>query len=383
MANIEDYIKWRGDITFEVDPFNEVDNLLLSELAYIDFDGIVGPGRKDEISLSEAERLFFEKHTKEEIMDTVMFVKVAPFFMKPMAESERFGRMKLCAYVNEVDRESQSQFSAVTFIMPDNTYFVAYRGTDSSLIGWKEDFNMSYLYETPGQRRAVLYLNDNFKSCRKPIRVGGHSKGGNFAIFAASFCLESIQNRILNVYTNDGPGFRDEVLEAPGYNRILPKITSIVPEETLVGMIQGNNITHHYVKSDKKGIAQHDATTWQVIRNHFEYVERSDQAMIIDETMRSWLSEIPDDKRERFVDVLFDVIMAGGANTTDDFVSGGLKSVSNAYDRIKELDTGDQELLFDIINKLMSSYEEKSYEHLKNSFVSSLKTNIKKLMNME
>ena len=376
MANIEDYIAWRGDLSFDVDPFNEVDNLILSELAYSDFGGIVSDSKKDEISIKDVANKFFELHTEEEIMDSIMNVKVAPLYLRPMAESERFSKIKLCGYVNEIDNETQVQFSVVTFLLPDKTYYVAYRGTDSSMIGWKEDFNMSYLYETPGQKRAVEYLNDNFKHCRKPLRVGGHSKGGNFAIFASAFCLESIQNRIINVYSNDGPGFREEVLNAPGYNAILPKIISIVPEQTLISVIQGNKLKHKYVKSNAMGIGQHDATTWQVLRNRFEIADRSEGSEIIDGALRDWLAGIPDEKRERFVDILFDaILMGGGDNTADEIAAGGLKNISEILKRIKELDPEDQKLFWSTFGRLNDSVGSKAYEH----FIASAKQKFKNL----
>ena len=379
MGNMEDYLKWRGDITFDMDPFNEVDNLILSELSYVDFGGIVGSGRDDEISLLDVCDKFFELHTEEEIMDSIMSIKIAPFLMKPMVESERFKRTRVCAYVNEIDNDTQIQFSAVTFLLPDDTYYVAYRGTDSSIIGWKEDFNMSYLYMTPGQRRAVEYLDEHFGSSKKSLRIGGHSKGGNFAVFASAFCQESVQKRIMNVYTNDGPGFRDEVLEAEGYNRILPKIVSTVPEQTLIGMIQGNKLHHRYVKSSNKGIMQHDAISWQVIGNHFLYVERSDEAEITDQALSAWLSEIPDEKREKFVDILFDTLMAGGANTTDDFVTGGIKNMNEVIKRIRELDEEDQRFMRDIVSRLRESYEARAYEHMASSAKNRLKETLNRL----
>ncbi len=365
MANIEDYIRWRGDLPFDVDPFNEVDNLILSQLSYTDFEGVVPASKNESVSLKEAEKKFFELHTEEEIMDTIMMVKVAPFLMKPMLESERFKKIRLCAYVNEIDNETQIQFSAVTFILPDNTYYVAYRGTDNSMIGWKEDFNMSFVFETPGQKAAVMYLNDNFKRSKKLLRVGGHSKGGNFAIFASSFCLDSIQERIINVYSNDGPGFRQEVVNAPGYNRILPKIIALAPDETLISSIQNNKLKYKYVKSDEKGgINQHNAMSWQVMGNKFEYTNKSSGAVIVDKAMHEWLSGISDAKREKFVDLLFDLLMAGGVNTADDLVAGGLKGFGDLLKRVKELDKEDQKFLWSILGRFNGSLGTQATEHL-------------------
>ena len=380
MGNIEDYLKWRGDITFDMDPFNEVDNLLLSEIAYIDFGGIVSESRSEVISLKNACKKFFELHTKEEVMDSIMNIRVAPFFMEYMLETKRFEKLKLCAYINEIDNDTQVQFSAVTFMVPDGTFYVAFRGTDASMIGWKEDFNMSYLWETPGQKRAVEYLDENFRLSKKPLRVGGHSKGGNFAVFASAFCQESVQKRIINVYTNDGPGFRDEVLSSEGYNRILPKIISIVPEQTLIGLIQGNKLKHIYVKSSVKGIMQHDATTWQVIGNHFEYAARSTESDILDATIADWLSGISDEKRAKFVDILFEILMAGGANTADEFVSGGFKNLNEVMKSMRDLDEEDQKFMWDILNRFRESFENKTYEHMIFTAKDKVKKQLKKFL---
>ena len=161
MGNIEEYLDWRGDITFDVDPFNEVDNLILSELVYTDFGDIVPGDFEHKISIKEAHDRFFACHTEEEIMNQVSTVKVAPFIMHRLVESKRFEGLLLYGYVNEISNEDQVQFSVMTCELPDGTIYVAYRGTDNSLIGWKEDFNMSFVYETPGQKQAALYLNQN------------------------------------------------------------------------------------------------------------------------------------------------------------------------------------------------------------------------------
>lgn len=177
MANIMDYMDWRGDLSFEADEFNEVDNLILAQLAYVDFEGIVtAEENAPAVPLKEASGQFWEKNDKDEILARVSMTKSAPFVMEKMAETKRFSDVKLRCYVNEIRDEEQFQFSAVCVELPDDSLYVAFRGTDNTITGWREDFNMGYLSETPGQLRAVEYLNRAVTDKKQRVRVGGHSR---------------------------------------------------------------------------------------------------------------------------------------------------------------------------------------------------------------
>ena len=205
MANIFDYLTWRGDVPFSVDPFNEVDNLVLSELAYTDFDGIVPQGGAA-VSLQTVCDAFFARHTEEELLSLRDYTAKAPLLLRGMLSGERFRDAKLSWYVNEISKDQALQLSAVTVLLPNRTAFVAFRGTDGTVVGWKEDFNFSFQSQTEGQGRAVAYLNRVGKALACPLYIGGHSKGGNLAVFAAVKASESVRGRILAVYNNDGPG---------------------------------------------------------------------------------------------------------------------------------------------------------------------------------
>ena len=228
MSNIFDYLEFRGDIPLEREPFNEVDNLVLSELAYVSFEGIV-PCDGSAVPVADVRDAFFAVHPREEIREDSNHIVRAPLLLDGMASGRRFGTAEIMGYADIVDTDEMVQMSAVTFLLSDGTAYVAFRGTDSTVVGWKEDFNMSWLPETEGQRRAVWYLNETGKRLDRPLRVGGHSKGGNFAVYASAFCDSRIRDRIREVYTNDGPGFRPEVMETKEYRSVLPKVISIVP----------------------------------------------------------------------------------------------------------------------------------------------------------
>ena len=252
MSNILDYLDWRGDICITASPFNKVDNLLLSELSYVNFDGIL-PGIEEDIwmTVKEAEQIFFSKYNKKEIYEERSFMAKAPLVLEKMAKAKRFQDMKLSCYVNQIDEEEEKQFSALVAECQDNTYFVAFRGTDDTLVGWKEDFNMSYILAVPSQLEAVSYLEKVAEKVRGKLRLGGHSKGGNLAVYAAVQCKEEIQERIIEIYNNDGPGFSKEMLISEPYNRVRERIWTIVPQTSVVGMLLEHEEEYLVTKSSQ------------------------------------------------------------------------------------------------------------------------------------
>ncbi|MDO4621002.1 MAG: DUF2974 domain-containing protein, partial [Lachnospiraceae bacterium] len=318
MGNILEYLDWRGDLSFEADPFNEVDNLILTALAYTEFDGIVpGPEEDSAIGIQEANDRFWSVHTREEVEKATTFYKDAPFLLEKMAASERFKNLQMKNYVNRIDVGQDEQMSAITFIPDDGTVYVAYRGTDDTLIGWKEDFNFSYYTKgTVGQRDAVRYLNEIQKADDRKLRVGGHSKGGNFAIYASAFCEESVRNRILQVYSNDGPGFSEAFTQSPEILRISDRVVKYTPEFSMVGTLLFNTVTPRVVRSSETGVMQHDAFSWQVIGNHFLLADGTSRASdIFDQTMRTWISGESQENRKLFIDTFFGLFDAAGVTT--------------------------------------------------------------------
>ncbi len=194
-------------------------------------------------------------------------------------------------------------------------------------------------------------------------------------MFAAAFCDKKIQNKIIAVYSNDGPGFRKEVLEAPGYKRILPKVVSTLPEDSLVGVLLGNEYQNRFVKSDKSGgVNQHNGFTWQVTKDGFEYVENQGQnSLIMEDSLKLWLSDLDDEKRKRFVDLLFDTLMASGANTTDDFVANGLKSITEGFKLFNDATEEDKKLFMEIFKRLASSIRVSATSRYKQKITSNIK----------
>ena len=354
MADLFEYLKWRSDVPFSVAPLNDVDNLVLAELAYSDFSGIV-PSDGRPVPVVEVCERFFQAHDKEEILKSTSFTAKAPLLMENMVTGGRFGNMQLCWYVDHLDEERTAQMSAVTFLLDDGSIYVAFRGTDSTLVGWKEDFDIGCLTETRGQELAVSYLDRIAQALDAPIRVGGHSKGGNFAVYAASFCRPEIQNRILGVYSNDGPGFRKEVTERPGYLRILPKVCKIVPDTSMIGMLLADKAARRVVRSTASGIMQHDAFSWSTERDRFEPAESSELGKLMNNVLATWIDGMNDNLRSSVVDTIFDAFEATGADTFHEIAQQKWKSAEAVLGYLFKIPREKQEELFQLAGSLLKN----------------------------
>lgn len=354
MSDLFDYLKWRSDVPLSVAAFNEVDNLVLAELAYSDFSGIV-PSDGTPVPVTEVCERFFQMHDKEEILKNTSFTAKAPLLMKQMVTGSRFGTTQLCWYVNDLDEEKTAQMSAVTYLLSDGTIYVAFRGTDSTLIGWKEDFDIGCLTETRGQLLAVSYLDLIAESFDAPIRVGGHSKGGNFAIYAASFCRPEIQDRIISVYSNDGPGFRKEVTEMPGYLRVLPKLCKIVPDTSMIGMLLADKAARRVVRSSAFGILQHDALSWSTERDRLEPAEPSELGKLLNNVLASWIDGMDDNLRNSVTDTIFDAFEATGADTFHEIAQQKWKSAEAVLGYLFKIPKEKQGELFHLAGSLLKN----------------------------
>ncbi|MBQ8159726.1 MAG: DUF2974 domain-containing protein [Clostridia bacterium] len=355
MANILDYMAWRGDVPFSVSPFNEVDGLVLSELVYADFSGIVPEGDEG-ITVEEARKRFWGKHTPEEIMARDDYTKMAPFLMDQMADNGRYGGTVLRHFLNIVDPSADIQLACMTFSLPDNTDFVAFRGTDSTIVGWKEDCLLSYLPETAGQRRGVAYMNEHFTGSDRPLRVGGHSKGGNLAVYAAARCNPAIQDRILTVYNNDGPGFLEGFIQSEEYQKILSRIVSVLPGSSLVGTLLEHTMQEHVVKSNAMGLIQHDGFSWQVLGNRFEELDkRSDGSLLTEKVFHKWLGDQTESNRRVFVNTLFGLLESTGKSTLGQIRKDVVPSLNEMRKMLENMPKEDRDVTWNMILQLLQT----------------------------
>ena len=240
MANIMDYLDWRGDLPLTVSPFNEVDGLILAELSFINFEGIVPPpelGRG--VPLRDAAGTYFARHNGQEIDMGVLVPGRIPDLMCRMAHSVRFGGMLLNGYCELMDDAREQQFAALTVELGDGSIYLSYRGTDDTIVGWKEDLNMGYLEVIPSQTRALEYLGRMTRQYPDAkLRIGGHSKGGNLAAWAAVHLDEKLQRkRLIAAYNNDGPGFSRDLVDTPSYQAVADRLFTYIPASSIVGVL--------------------------------------------------------------------------------------------------------------------------------------------------
>ena len=313
-----DYLKWRNDVSLRAAPFNEIDNVLLSYLAYADFGELLQE-EKRHVSIETCLKRFCEKHDLANVRESKHFIERAPLLLEEMVRGARFRGTKVAHFREVFDKEKVQQFAALVFLLPDGTKYISFRGTDSSITGWKEDFLMSITAETEGAKEAVSYLNDVAASVDGDFILGGHSKGGNFAMYAAAFCEDAVKGRIRKVYNNDGPGFREEIVRSAAYRELLPKITNIVPQTSIIGHLLSNEAAHTVVKSAAAGIFQHDVTTWEVTKDKFVRAEPDAFSDFVEKSLGTWLETMDDEARKSLVETVFSMIEMTEAETFAEF----------------------------------------------------------------
>lgn len=349
--SILDYLK-NNLRSFEEIPFNNVDSLILCQFFYGKIENQIDDFIdkkcmiKDLYRAEYFDKMFYDDISDEENKETLIL----------MAANPRFRNIKIKNLVSEYSEKREMQFAAVTYELDENTDYVCFRGTDGTMMGWKEDFNMAFMPETPSQANAVRYLKifcDNSKS--KSFYVGGHSKGGNLAVYGASLCGNKIQQNIIKVFSHDGPGFRDEFFLEKGFVNIKDRIYKMVPQTSAVGMLLENQEEYKIVKSSAISIIhQHSAFTWIVKDNDFEYLkERSSGGVYIDKTMHQWLMSATLYEREIFVDTLFKIFTDNGIDSIKDANSIGVKDIALIIGSLDELDEETKKVFFSMIKSLI------------------------------
>ena len=274
-----------------------------------------------------------------------------------MGKTERFGNMLATKYVNKIETEQEKQFSAITVLMPDDTIYVSFRGTDNTIVGWKEDFNMSFKSHIASQISAKEYLeNIAEKFPNKKIRVGGHSKGGNIAIYASAFAKQEVKDRIINVYNNDGPGFCEDVIKTAEYQEIMPKTHTYIPQSSIIGRLMNHKEEYTIVESTQKGIMQHDLYTWQILGKEFVTAkELTNDSVFIDKTITSWLEQVEPTKREQVIDVIFEILSNTDAQTMKELKANWFVNARTILTSYKSIDNETKELVWQTLNELFKA----------------------------
>ena len=359
-----DYLQWRNDVPLSVSPFNEVDNIILAYLSYIDF-GKLRQEWDGFCDLKELFQCFCKEHSLEEIKTAGQFTERAPLLLKEMMKGERFLDTKVGYYAVDFDKDQVKQFAALVFLLPDGTNYVSFRGTDETITGWKEDFLMSCQSETAGAKEAVDYFNKVAKALEGEFILGGHSKGGNFAMYAAAFCEAQHKERILKVYNNDGPGFRDEVIQSNEFQEMLPKILTVAPQSSIIGQLLSNSAEQRVIRSTAKGIMQHDAMTWEAEKDRLVPSELDELSHYAKTTLGSWLESMDDESRESLCTTAFSLIESTKSETFIEFSADLVKNTEIIWKEMGKLPEDKKKEIMDALANLMESSRKSALQHMK------------------
>ena len=363
--NILHYLEMRGDLTFAERPFNEVDNLIFASLAYLDMKDIVPEDFVFDVSLKKLCKRYLQLG-----YDQSYVINDPKILLKKIVSCKRFERVRVGGYFHYVSQDDQVQFSCATFMLGDGTAYVGFCGTDDTLAGWREDFNFTFMSSTPGQDEAVAYI-DRLCSCTAcPLRLGGHSKGGNFAMYGAAFCDEHMRDtRIIEICSNDGPGFRKNVTDSEQYKAILDRTLKLIPDSSIVGIMLSGKEKTKVVRSTAKGISQHGFYTWRVRCDHFEEVGRiSASSAFLDETVRLWLDSLEDEQKEAVVSAVFDAIEASGATTLTELNANKWVSYNAILKAASQIDPDVQSDILNSLVKLAGAGKDALWNEAKKAF---------------
>ena len=337
MGNLFDYLSWRGDLTFDRSPFRPVDGLILSALAYVHFGALVPEGPDAPVPLGRAAEGYLSlppaRRGRCRCGDDLRLLRA-------LAEAPRFARLGLCRQADRFVPREETQFAALTVLLEDGSAFLAFRGTDGTLVGWKEDFNLSFLDVVPAQLEAADYVQTFAAGFSGPLRLGGHSKGGNLAVAGAALAGMKARDQIRSVWSFDGPGLNAYLLARPGYSELLTRIRSFVPKSSVVGLLLAHEEPYTVVDSDQDGLFQHDPYSWQVQGPGFVRLEEVDPgSRLIDRTLKNWLAGLTNAQREAVADTLYELLSSGDATTVKEALEP--KNLANALRAALDADPKD------------------------------------------
>lgn len=328
VPNVLDYLREYGDTDLRELPFNEVDNLALCQVSYLDLTGVVPGLGKGDVCVREAWEGYARMQGSEGIYTlTGMGTPLAPFVLQAMAAGRRFADARMGDFLQVMVPSRHEQFAAVRCSLGDGTTYVAFRGTDASLDGWREDFALSYEV-VAAQRDALAYLCRVARGMRGRLRVGGHSKGGNLAAFAAAFSPDAVRDRVAEVWCNDSPGFDRQVVDFTRLEAIAGRTRLFSPEYSVVGALMEHVVEPVRVASADKGIGQHSMMGWQVDGCQLTPGGGLDPEAARVDVLFSQLVQSRDlAGRRAFVDDVFGALAATGATTTEEIFDLGPAAV--------------------------------------------------------
>ena len=358
MKNMLDYIKEFGHVSFEERAFSEIDALVLTELEYLPLEKVVPSDVNGEHFATVKDIAEYMKEHKQELFDEnpMMITQERHEVSQVIADAPRFQSLKFFGVVSVWDKDTTKQFAAVTVEVEPSVRLVVFRGTDETLIGWKEDFLMTYSPLVAAQTDAKEYLAKQASLFDGDLMVSGHSKGGNLAIYAAATQEEDVQLRIVDIFCFDSPGLYRSVLETKGYQNIVPLAMRYIPQDSLVGLMLESEVPYVIVKSNATGAMQHSAMTWEIEDGQFIKMEKlTKNSQLNDQTFKKWTESVSDEELELFWNVFFELLFSVGIDTVNDLYGQFMHYVQEFLKAAGDMDEEKRELLTRIALLLVST----------------------------
>ena len=358
MKNMLDYIKEFGHVSFEERAFSEIDALVLTELEYLPLEKVVPSDENGENFVTVKEIAEYMQEHKQELFDEnpMMITQERHEVSQVIADAPRFQSLKFFGVVSVWDKDTTKQFAAVTVEVDPSVRLVVFRGTDETLIGWKEDFLMTYSPLVAAQTDAKEYLAKQASLWGGDLMVSGHSKGGNLAIYAAATQVEDVQLRIVDIFCFDSPGLYRSVLETKGYQNIVPLAMRYIPQDSLVGLMLESEVPYVIVKSNATGAMQHSAMTWEIEDGQFIKMEKlTKNSQLNDQTFKKWTESVSDEELELFWNVFFELLFSVGIDTVNDLYGQFMHYVQEFLKAAGNMDEEKRELLTRIALLLVST----------------------------
>lgn len=354
MADLFDYLNWRGDLTFEHSPFCKIDGIILAQLVYINYTGLVSPDFKTQIEFPRLWEVLKSARDFTSRCDMGPMVSAhTPELLERASKSARFAGLRVCGYSELFDRQKNEQFAAVTFVLPDGQAVISFRGTDDTVVGWRENFNLGYMPEIPSHVQALSYADQACKALKSKIILAGHSKGGNLALHTAVYSDPKIRKKISAVYDFDGPGFSADFYQKREFLEIKDRLIVIYPEQTIVGMIFHRPRHFEVIKSESFAVYQHDPFNWHIIGPDFEKAaDICRESKFFHKSLNNWIETMSVEEKEKFISSLFDVIKASEYERFSAITKNGLSASARMIKKLGTMDKDMREAIFNAIHEL-------------------------------
>ena len=377
MDNIYTYMDWRGDLSFTQDEWNEVDSIIFAQMVYVRFENIKNINWDEGITIrnvcKELRKIYKIKGDSNHFSSENSLEERSMNVLLRMGQINRYKDLLLTNFSSNFNEEAQEQYASITIHINKDLMVIAYRGTDDSLVGWKEDFNMFFMENVPAQISARNYADFVISTYRKKCLLTGHSKGGNLAVYSAVRANSKSQLKMIGIYNHDGPGFLDAMIEDRHYQKMLPKIVTIIPESSIVGRLLEHQEDSIIVRSSQNGRMQHDATSWEVKGKEFVRIpDTSKSSKLWDAAISSWLRAMSKEQLQVTVDALFSILTAAEMETKSDLSKDFLKKLPVMLKAMKELDVEAREYLTKTINVFWKESNKTIRTSKRNSEIKSL-----------